>query len=257
MAEPLVLLNQENEGISILTLNRPDKRNALSIDLMAALTEAVVSVQNQPSQRVIVLQGAGPVFCSGLDLEEARDEHLAFHSSEMVQKMLHTVAGTPLVTIAAVHGAAVAGGSGLMSTCDFAIAAQGVRIGYPEVRRGLVAGLVMTFLQRQLKERHVRELLLLGEFIDAHRAWEMGLINRVVPSDHVMQEAMLMAETVIKGAPSALAHTKHLLNHLGFAPIEQDLQRALRHHLQARNSDEAKEGIEAFMAKREPGWAAK
>ena len=255
MAEPLVVLDQTEPGVTILNLNRPEKRNALNIGLMRAITEAVEEIQAQPGQRVVIVRGNGPVFCAGLDLEEARDEAKSYDSAEMVQKLLHTVAGTPLVTIAVVHGAAVAGGSGLMSCCDFAITAEHVKFGYPEVRRGLVAGLVLTFLQRQLKERHVRELLLLGDYIDSQRAFEIGLVNRVVPEEHLMKEAMAMAETVKMGAPSALAHTKHLLNHLGFAPIEQDMARALRHHLQARNSAEAAEGITAFMEKREPEWA--
>lgn len=255
MEERLVLSSQEEEGVTILTLNRPDKRNALSIELMAQLSEAVMEIQSTPGQRVIVIKGAGAVFSSGLDLVEASDAELAYKSAELVQRLLNSIAGTPLVTIAAVHGAAIAGGAGLMSACDFVLAAEGVQIGYPEVRRGLVAGLVLTFLQRQLKERHVRELLLLGRLIDAHRAQEIGLVNQVVEEEFMMQEVMMIANSIHKGAPSAIAHSKHLLNHLGFSPIEQDMQRALRHHLQARNSDEAAEGIKAFLEKREPSWA--
>src|SRR5436189_2972648 len=99
----------------------------------------------------------------------------------MVANTLITISQTHLITIAAVHGAAVAGGAGIMSACDFVVAAEGTKIGYPEVRRGLVAGIVMTFLRRQLGERDLRELLLMSELIDATRAREMGLINRVVP----------------------------------------------------------------------------
>lgn len=254
MNSSLVLINQEHEGISIVTLNRPEKRNALSIELMAQVRNAVLQIQGTPGQRAIIFQGAGAVFCAGLDLNEAANADLALKSAEAVQGLLDTIAGTPLVSIAAVHGAAVAGGAGLMSACDFVVAAEGTHIGYPEVRRGLVAGMVLTFLQRQLRERDVRELLITGELIDAKRALHMGLVNRVAAEDHVMAEALAFAKAAMKGAPGAIAHSKHLLNHIGFAPIEQDIQRAMRHHLQARNSKEAAEGIKAFLEKRDPNW---
>lgn len=254
MEERLVIVKQEYEGVSTITFNRPEKRNALNIALMTQVRDSILQLQDTAGQRVVIIEGAGPAFCSGLDLDEASDPNLSYKSAELVQSLLHTIAGTPLVTVATVHGAAIAGGAGLMSACDFVIAAEGVKIGYPEVRRGLVAGLVLTFLQRQLQERHVRELLILGNLIDAHRAKEIGLINSVVEQEYLMKHAMMLADAVLKGAPGAIAHSKHLLNHLGFSPIEQDMQRALRHHLQARNSDEAAEGIKAFLEKRDPSW---
>ena len=119
------------------------------------------------AERVLILRGAGAAFCTGLDLKEAADHTKAHATAEMVAKALITLSQANLVTIAAVHGAAVAGGAGIMSACDYVVAAEKTKIGYPEVRRGLVAGLVMTFLRRQCRERDIRELLLGSELIDA------------------------------------------------------------------------------------------
>src|SRR6188472_337893 len=180
---PVVLIEKQTPQITVLTLNRPERRNALTIELLSELNAAIKIASDQPQERVIILRGAGAAFCTGLDLKEAADQTKAHATAEMVANTLITISQTRLVTIAAVHGAAVAGGAGIMSACDFVVAAEGTKIGYPETRRGLVAGLVLTFLRRQLRERDIRELLLGAELIDAKRALEMGLVNRVVPAD--------------------------------------------------------------------------
>jgi methylglutaconyl-CoA hydratase len=167
---------------------------------------------------------------------------------------LITISQTRLTTIAAVHGAAVPGGAGIMSACDFVVAAQGTKIGYPEVRRGLVAGLVMTFLRWQVGERNVRELLLGSELIDADRAKEIGLVNRVVPQADLMNEAQKLVQSVLQGAPGALAQTKRLIEELWSSSVKEDVDLALNYHMQARESEEAREGIAAFNEKRKPNW---
>src|SRR6266699_656164 len=146
---PVVLIEKQSPQVTVLTLNRPERRNSLTIELLNELIAAVKVASDQPSERVLILRGAGAAFCTGLDLKEAADQKKAHATAEMVAKALITLAETRLVTIAAVHGAAVAGGAGIMSACDFVIAAEKTKIGYPEVRRGLVAGLVITFLRRQ------------------------------------------------------------------------------------------------------------
>lgn len=201
------------------------------------------------------LRGAGAAFCTGLDLKEAADRTNAHATAEMVANTLITISQTRLITIAAVHGAAVAGGAGIMSACDFVIAAEKTKIGYPEVRRGLVAGLVMTFLRRQIGERHMRELLLSSELIDAARAYEIGLVNRVVSPNELMAEALKVADSVLQGAPNAIAQTKRLIEELWSSSVKEDVDLALKYHLQARESAEAREGIAAFNEKRPPNWA--
>jgi methylglutaconyl-CoA hydratase len=252
---PTVLVDSNDPRTTILSLNRPERRNALTIELMSDLIAAIETAAADPNRRLLVLRGEGGAFCTGLDLNEVSESHKAHASAELVAKMLLTVSQTRLVTIAAVHGAAVAGGAGLMSACDFVIAAEKTKLGYPEVRRGLVAGLVMTFLRRQLRERDARELLLGGELIDAQRAKEIGLVNRVVARDQLDAEVHKFATSVIQGAPQAMANSKRLLEELWSTTVAQDVELALRHHMQARQSDESKEGVAAFLEKRAPRWA--
>ena len=250
----VVLIEKQTPQITVVTLNRPERRNALTIELLTELRAAIKVASEQPDERVIILRGAGAAFCTGLDLREAADHTKAHATAEMVANTLVAISQTRLITIAAVHGAAVAGGAGIMSACDFVVAAERTKIGYPEVRRGLVAGLVMTFLRRQVGERNMRELLLGSELIDAERAKDIGLVNRVVARDDVMSEAQKIAESVLQGAPGAVAQTKRLIDELWWRSVKEDVELALKYHLQARESDEAREGIAAFNEKREPNW---
>src|ERR1700687_3512073 len=211
---PVVLIEKQSPQITLVTLNRPERRTSLTIELLNELIAAIKVASDQADDRVLILRGAGAAFCTGLDLKEAADQKKAHATAEMVAKTLVTLAETRLVTIAAVHGAAVAGGAGIMSACDFVVAAEKTKIGYPEVRRGLVAGLVMTFLRRQIGERDMRELVLGGELIDAQRAREIGLVNRVVAPDQLMTEAQKFADSILQGAPNAIAQTKRLIEEL-------------------------------------------
>src|SRR5256885_2338220 len=251
---PTILIEKQTPQVTVLTLNRPERRNALTIELLSELNAAIKIASDQPDERVIVLRGAGAAFCTGLDLKEAADQTKAHATAEMVANTLIAISQTRLITIAAVHGAAVAGGAGIMSACDFVVAAQGTKIGYPEGRRGLVAGLVMTFLRRQIGERNMRELLLGSELIDAQRAKEIGLVNRVVAQDDLMSEAQKFADAVLQGAPGALEQTKRLIEELWWRPVREDVDLALNYHVQARESSEAREGIAAFNEKRRPQW---
>src|SRR5438105_6014906 len=251
---PVVLIEKQTPQITVLTLNRPERRNALTIESMTELAVAIENAAADPATRIAILRGAGKAFCTGLDLQEAavREPHA---TAEAAARLFLALAETRLVTIAAVHGAAVAGGAGIMSACDFVVAAERTKIGYPEVRRGLVAGLVMTFLRRQLRERDLREVLLASELFEADRAREMGLVNRVVPASELDNEALKFADSVLQGAPHAVLQTKRMIEELWSTSVRDDLERALKHHMQARASAEAREGIGAFNEKRKPNWA--
>jgi methylglutaconyl-CoA hydratase len=251
---PVIIVEEQSPQIAVITLNRPERRNALTLELLTELCAAINVASQRPEQRLLILRGAGAAFCTGLDLKEAADQTKAHATAEMVATTLITISQTRLVTIAAVHGAAVAGGAGIMSACDFVVAAEGTKIGYPEVRRGLVAGLVMTFLRRQVGERNMRELLYSAELINAARAKEIGLVNRVVDPEDVMNEAQKFAASVLQGAPGALAQTKRLVEDLWWHSVKEDVDIALKYHMQARRSDEAREGIAAFNEKRQPNW---
>ena len=254
---PVILIERQTPEIAIITLNRPERRNALTIELLTELAAAIKVTSDEPHERVLILRGAGAAFCTGLDLKHAADPRKAHTTADMVAKTLIALSETRLITIAAVHGAAVAGGAGIMSACDFVVAAEGTKIGYPEVRRGLVAGLVMSFLLRQVREREVRELLFGGELIDVQRAHEIGLVNRVVPAAELMGEVQKFCDSVLQGAPGVLTHTKRLIAELSGRPVKEDVELALKHHMQARESAEAREGIAAFNEKRLPKWAVK
>jgi methylglutaconyl-CoA hydratase len=252
---PVVLIEKQTPQIRTIVLNRPERRNALTLELLNELSAAIKVASEQAQERVLILRGAGAAFCTGLDLKEAADQAKAHATAEMVANTLVALSQTRLITIAAVHGAAVAGGAGIMSACDFVIAAEGTKIGYPEVRRGLVAGLVMTFLRRQVGERNMRELLLGSELIDAQWAKEIGLVNRVIAQNDLINEAQKVANSALQGAPGALAQTKRLIDELWWRGVKEDVDRALDYHLQARESEEAREGIAAFNEKRKPKWA--
>jgi methylglutaconyl-CoA hydratase len=251
----LVLKEQLEPGILHLSLNRPEKRNALNIALLESLCNALEHASKE-HQRVVILSGADPLFCTGLDLAEASDLNLAHKSAQLVAKALKGLSSNSYVTIGLAHGAAVAGGAGLISACDLALSSPDCQFGYPETRRGLVAGLVMTFLKRQVGERAARELLLTGELIKATRALDLGLLNEIVNKEQLLTRALELARSVIKGGPHAVAETKHLLDTLHPPTIEDDLKHALKTHLTIRNSKEAQEGIAAFIEKRKPMWEA-
>jgi len=182
----LVLREAIRPGIARLTLNRPDKRNALSVALMESVLQALDAIEADSGNRILLLEGAGPSFCAGLDLAEAAETAKHHRSSELVSTLLQRLATSRLVTFALVRGSALGGGAGLMSACDFALADPGATIGYPEPRRGIVAALVMIFLRRQLAERDARKLLLTGEPItgaEAERRWHSSSRSRSCSGD--------------------------------------------------------------------------
>jgi methylglutaconyl-CoA hydratase len=251
----MIQLDHHDAATSILTLNRPDKRNALSLELIEQIRAAVIEVARDLNRRVLVIRGNGPSFCAGLDLKEASQPGGAERSAEALAKMYEALCDSPLVTIAAAQGSAVGGGAGIVLACDLVVAGEDLKLGFPEVHRGLVAALVTTLLRRQVNDRAARELVLLGQTLDAQTAHAMGLANRVAPVQKLLDESLTMARQVCIGAPNAVVRSKRLLDELSWRPIRDDLRRALRYHLQQRNSAEAQEGMAAFNEKRFPKWA--
>ena len=243
----------EDNAIAVVTLKRAEKRNALNIVLMDQLCEAFVQLQRSQC-RVVIISAEGAVFCAGLDLLEAANPALEEKTAEHVARLLTTIYTSPLVTIAAVQGDALGGGGGLAAACDLVLMAQEAKIGFPEVRRGLVAAQVSTIVMRQISMRYVRELFLTGEPVTAVRALQMGLINKVVKGTELLDEAMRLAQSVVKGAPGAIKITKNLIGEFFPRNFSTDLQHALALHHAIRQSAEAKEGIAAFLEKRPPNW---
>jgi methylglutaconyl-CoA hydratase len=243
---------------AVLTLNRPDKRNALSRALITELTSAVDRAAADPAVRCVILTGAGSAFCAGMDLDELRGT--LTDSGEQVWADAHALSSLydklytlPKPTVAAVNGPAVAGGAGFVTVCDLAVAVPGAKFGYPEVRRGLVAAMVMPHLLRHVGERAARWMLLAGELIDAAEAKRIGLINEIAEPAKLMDTAHTWARACAEGGPKALAKTKELLRNcsrqsLGVA----DLAKA---SAEPRLTDECKHGLAAFFEKRPAPWA--
>lgn len=236
--------------VTVLTLNRPEKHNALTINMIEDLYRVLVAAEKREC-RALIFQGDGPSFCSGLDLKEASDPALAEDASYSLARMLKALYGASCITVAAVHGATMAGGAALMSLCDFAVAAEDTRFAFPETQRGFVPAFVTAILLPQLAPRHVRELVLTGETIDAKRAYEMGWVNRVVPESAVRDGASKIVDQVLRGAPEAVRQTKKLIHELEPPVIQTGFQRALIFHQESRRSKEAREGATAFLEKRQ------
>lgn len=252
MPKPLILIDKPNPHVATFTLNRPAKRNALSIDLLHALHTAIMQISNDPARRVLVLRGAGPAFCAGLDFHEAADQTNTQRSARALCDVYLAILRSPLVTVAAPHGAALGGGAGLVAACDLAIASEDLQLGYPEVRRGLVAALVTVLIRRQVGGRKLREILLFGQPLSAREAQAVGLVTDAVPAESIDRQLQAVTQRLVQGAPGAIARTKRLLNEL--ERVEAELEAALNVHLVARHAAEAEEGIRAFFERRDPRW---
>jgi methylglutaconyl-CoA hydratase len=252
MSAPLEVAREA--GVLTITLNRPDKRNALSSALVEALHGALDSADLDAEVRVVVLTGAGKDFCAGADLEEllasADAPAEANEASALRLGSLFTrMRSLPKPVVAVVRGRALAGGAGLMTACDIVIASEGAQVGYPEVLRGFVPAMVMTTLRRQVGEKAALDLVLTGRLLGAEEARRVGLISRVVPEGPLEQEGRELAR-VLAGAPvSALALTKQLFYQLDGLAVEQGVVLGARINALARQTPEFRKAIEQFLAR--------
>ena len=260
MAESLALYSSRGSA-AIITLNRADKRNALSRDLINALTGAFERAGSDPAARCVILTAAGSVFCAGMDLAELqesltnpKDQTPVWDDALRLAKLYDLIYTLPKPTIAAVNGAAVAGGAGLVTVCDLAVAVPDAKFGYPEVRRGLVAAMVMPHLLRHVGERTARYLLLSGEVIDAAEALRVGLINEVVPAANLQTRVDELARALAEGGPQALTKTKALLHQ--FSRQALSIEEAAQASAAPRLTGECQEGLRAFFAKKPVPWAS-
>jgi methylglutaconyl-CoA hydratase len=243
---------------AVLTINRPDKRNALSRALIAALAEAFDRAAADPAARCVILTGTGPAFCAGMDLDELRgtlgdDADKVWDDAAKLSALYEQVYTLPKPTVAAVNGAAVAGGAGLCTVCDLAVAVPGAKFGYPEVRRGLVAAMVLPHLLRHVGERAARWMLLAGELIDAAEAHRIGLVNAVCPAEELLSTADSWARSLAEGGPKALAKTKELLHRCSVRAVP--VVELARGSAEPRLTDECRHGLTAFFEKRPAPWA--
>lgn len=224
------LLVEDRGPVRILTLNRPEKRNALNTELTRALLDGLRAADAADTVACVVLTGAGPGFCAGADLSEFKD--LTPHNQPLVEAraeltmQLHLAFSNmakPVVT--AINGAAMGGGAGLAVAGDLAVMAEGAKIGYPETRHGIVAAIVMANLVRQVGRKAAFELVSLGEPIDAVKALALGMVNRVVKEKDLLQETIFLGERLAKVNPQALQATKRLFHEVADLPLAEALRR--------------------------------
>src|ERR1700730_14326802 len=252
---------QTSGDIATITLSRPEKRNAISTEMMNDLMGALGEIETG-SARVVILTGEGKAFSSGMDL--AALKVLATQSpAENIEdarrfaRLLRRIWSFPKPTIAAVNGAAIAGGCGIATLCDFTLAAPEATFGYPEVRVGFLPANVAIFLMRQIAEKHARDLLLTGRIIDAAEAQRMGLVNQIVLGAELMAAAQTLAAALLASSPTSLLKTKKLLCDMAAPEVDRELELAIAESAQIRTTPDFREGLASFLEKRPPKWVGK
>jgi methylglutaconyl-CoA hydratase len=252
------ILVTEEDRVRRITLNRPERRNAMTPemqeDLIAAMNEASAS-----DCCAVIFAGAGEAFCAGLDLsalQRMNDKSAAEHTAdaERVVQLFRTLYELPKPTIAAVHGAAVAGGTGLATMCDFTFAVPEAKFGYTEVRIGFVPAVVSAFLVLQIGEKAARELLLTARLFTSEEAERLGLVNEVVPSERLASRIEELLAVLKANSPEALAATKRLLAAQNKTWLDAAIAEALAANAEARGTHDFREGVAAFLEKRKPLW---
>jgi methylglutaconyl-CoA hydratase len=260
MDYPTIQLAYEGK-VAIITLNRPEKRNAISFELIDDLVRALEEVAKSQAI-VLILTGAGKAFCSGMDLENlkallGRAPEQNLQDSQTMVQLFRSLYEFPKVTIAAVNGPAIAGGTGLALLCDFTLAVPESRFGYTEVRIGFVPAIVSTFLLRQIGEKQARDLLLTGRIFGAEEALRLGLINEIVPPEDLLTRTRQLAASLMENSASSLRATKQLLTDHARKELDAHIDAAVRENAAIRKTADFREGISAFLEKRKPVWTGK
>jgi methylglutaconyl-CoA hydratase len=248
-------------GVATITLNRPDKRNAISFELIDDLLGALKEVETSDAI-VLIVTGAGKAFCSGMDLDNlkallGRTPEQNLEDSQAMVRLFRSLYEFPKVTIAAVNGPAIAGGTGLALLCDFTLAVPEAKFGYTEVRIGFVPAIVSTFLLRQVGEKRARDLLLTGRIFGADEAARMGLVNVIVAPENLMKRALELAALLKENSPASLRATKKLLNEHARDELDTQIEAAVRENAAVRTTGDFREGITSFLEKRKPVWTGK
>jgi methylglutaconyl-CoA hydratase len=249
------------DALATVTLNRPDRRNAISYELIGELLRALAEVQESTAQ-ILILTGSGKAFCSGMDLDNLRaitgrtpEENQA--DSAQMARLFRMLYEFPKVAIAAVNGPAIAGGCGLATLCDFTLASTEAKFGYTEVRIGFIPAIVSTFLLRQIGEKQARDLLLTGRIIDADEALRLGLANEIVTPDKLLERARELASSLLQNSPASLLATKRLLRRYASEELDREIGWAIDENARIRITDDFREGVSSFLEKRKPQWSGK
>jgi methylglutaconyl-CoA hydratase len=260
MSESLVLSSLSG-CIAYLTLNRPQKRNALTRELLSELLSQLREIRTNAKARVLILAGAGPVFTAGMDLVQMQEaaeapdaKDLWRRDAQLYRDILWELFSLPVPTLALIQGAAVAGGVGLVAACDIVLASESAVFALPEPSRGITAAMVTPLLTYRVGPGAAGCLLLSGHTLSSREAHEVGLVHKVVDDDELAESALAWAQLILKGAPEALAATKSFLIECAGAQLRAQLDLASEGAITARESPAAREGLAAFLEKRLPSW---
>ncbi len=253
------ILVSEADGVRRITLNRPERRNAMTPEMQGELIAAMEKAAADDC-RVVMFAGAGEAFCAGLDLNALQgmnDKSSAEHTADAtrVARLFRTLYELPKPTIAVVQGAAIAGGTGLATMCDFTLAAPGAKFGYTEVRIGFVPAVVSAFLTLQIGEKQARDLLLTARLFTAEEGMRLGLVNEVVEAEKLEARCAEIVGVLKGNSPEALAATKRLLRAQNKDWLDGAIAHALVANAEARGTHDFREGVSAFLEKRKPIWA--
>lgn len=252
------LLLESSGHLATITLNRPEKRNAISTEMIADIFSALDTIERSHA-RVVILTGAGKAFCAGMDLallaEIANNSpEQNMEDSRRMARMFRRVWSYSKPMIAAVNGVALAGGCGLATLCDFTLAVPEAKFGYTEVKLGFLPAIVSVFLTRQIGEKRARDLLLTGRLLEASEAREIGLVTEIVPPERLLERARELADLLIAASPSSLTRAKRLLTSAAASSIDADLERAVLENARIRCTPDFREGLASFLEKRKPVW---
>lgn len=248
------------QGVAVIWLNRPDVRNAMSAELIAELTDAVGTAADDPDVRAIVLAGRGTAFCAGADLnwmKQAAGYGPAENEADALKlaALFRRIAEAPKPTVARVHGPAYAGGLGLVTACDIAVASFDAKFCLTEVRIGLIPAMISPYVIRAMGPRIASRYFLSAEVLDAGDGYRLGLVQELVPTEALDDAVNEMLGHLLQGGPRALAETKRLIREVANRPIDDTLVADTAQRIaQARASEEGREGIASFLEKRKPGW---
>lgn len=247
------------DSVRTITLNRPERRNAISSEMIEDLLAALAAADSDPAVRVLILTGAGKAFCAGMDLEglqsiadQSAEENLG--DSRQMARMFQRVYAFSKPLITAVNGAAIAGGCGIATFSDITLAVPEAKFGYTEVRIGFIPALVSVILRRQVGEKRARELALTGRIFDAAEAFRLGLVTEIVPAENLMLRAREVAASFLASSPSSLLHTKRLLLHYDEGEVQREIELAIKANAEIRHTEDFREGVTSFLEKRAPKW---
>lgn len=259
IAEYQHILFDRDGAIAYVTMNRPAKRNALSVDHMQELTACFAAIGAERAIAVVILRGNGPVFSAGHDLSEMVGQSREFYEHEFAvcAHLMETIVNLPQPVIAEVHGIATAAGCQLVASCDLVVAAEAARFATPGVKIGLFCSTPMVALSRAVGRKKAMEMLLTGEFISAEEARQAGLVNRIVPAAQLAETTRALAETIAAASPLVVGIGKQAFYRQAEMPLHEAY--AYTSGVMAANAqlEDAQEGMCAFLAKRKPEWKGK